>query len=240
MAFTYALCVKKYFLIFFFSETTSIAKILVWCVLSFDLGGLFENAFMYGWFFSPQICNTAYSIFILCWWSCFLLQWKIERNVKQITHSPITFTHLHSSMPHKLCLPMTIDVEPLCCPLLRLHTRPRFLLLTQVHFPAVILSCPYIKLVFFTRTTPIGFKTLQVSSSVSLPHYIQPVLSSAARVILLKPESHYIIPLLEIIWWLPFVTGKGNIYKVANKAQHNSLCPSLISFFSLFALLQSN
>lgn len=122
------------------------------------LGGLFENAFMYGWFFSPQICNTAYSIFILCWWSCFLLQWKIERNVKQITHSPITFTHLHSSMPHKLCLPMTIDgTSMLSTPPLAYQTPA--LLLTQVHFPAVILSCPWsIVSCLFTRTTPIGLQ----------------------------------------------------------------------------------
>ena len=30
-----------------------------------------------------------------------------------------------------------------------------------------------------------------------------------------------------------YLRGKGNIYKVANKAQRNSFCPSFISFFFL-------
>ena len=104
------------------------------------LGRLFKNAFIYGWFFSPQTCNTAYSIFILCWWSCFLLQWKIEGNVKQVTHTPPSHlrTYIHLC-PQTLPSPMTTDgTSVLCAPLLAYQTPT--LLPTQVHFPAVIPS----------------------------------------------------------------------------------------------------
>lgn len=167
------------------------------------LGGLFKNAFIYGWFFSPQICNTAYSIFILCWWSCFLLQWKIERNVKQITHTPPsqlpTYIHL---CPTNSAFPWLL-MEPLCCALLRFHTRPPLscpLKYISQQLSLLVLGASF--LVFSLEQHPSAYKTLQVSQRV--PATLQPVLSSAAILILLKPESHYIIPLLEIIWWLPF------------------------------------
>lgn len=38
--FTYAVCVKIFSDLFFFPETISVAKILVFCVLSFDFGGI--------------------------------------------------------------------------------------------------------------------------------------------------------------------------------------------------------
>lgn len=120
---------------------------------------------------------------------------KCETNNTSSHHHIYPLTCIYA---HKLCLPpMTIGEtcvgssstwvpEPSpSCPLKDISQKLSLLLL-GASFLIFSLS---------------AYKIPQISQR--FPATLEPVLSWTARVILLKPESHHVIPLLKIIWWLP-------------------------------------
>ena len=130
-------------------------------------------------------------------------------------------------------------MEPLWCVLLCWHTRPPLscpLKYISQQLSLLVLGASF--LVFSLEQHPSAYKTPQVSQHV--PATLHPVLSSAARVILLKSESHYIIPLLGIIWWLPISEEREISIKWPTRLNTIPSAPASSHFSSLFALLQSN